>query len=142
MADSPAELAPKTAPTPNASVQPRLVRIHATPDGESHMQVLTVSPDAGALPLTGMTARSYSPTHVAWHTAPQRQFAINLTGELEVEVSDGDKLRVGPGDLMLMDDTVGKGHVTRLLGPVTCLFIRPPDDFDVVAWARGEAKGS
>ena len=69
--------------------------------------------------------------------APQRQFAINLTGELEVEVSDGARRRLGPGDLVLLEDTHGKGHVTRLLEPVTCLFIRVEEDFDVEAWANG-----
>ena len=135
-------MAPETpqttiAPLPNASTQPRLLRVHATPDGESHLQDLTVSPEAGLLPLIGLTARSYNPSHVSWHVAPQRQFAINLTGELEVEVSDGERRRIGPGDLVMLEDTHGKGHVTRLIGPVTCLFIRVDGDFDVEAWAAG-----
>ena len=133
--------APTTTPAPtlNAGVQPRLLRVHAGPDGESHLQDISVSADAGLLPLTGLTARSYNPSQVAWHVAPQRQFAINLTGELEVEVSDGSRRRLGPGDLVMLEDTHGKGHVTRLLEPVTCLFIRVADDFDVEAWARGGA---
>jgi hypothetical protein len=126
-----------TAPVPNAATRPRLLHVHATADGESHLQELTVSPDAGLLPLAGLTARSYNPSEVAWHVAPQRQFAINLTGELEVEVSDGARRRIGPGDLVLLEDTYGKGHVTRLLSPVTCLFLRVEGDFDVEAWAAG-----
>ncbi len=133
-ADPPVEHA---APIPNAGVRPRLLRVYADADGESHLEELEVSPDAAMLPLTGLTARSYNPTNVAWHVAPQRQFAINLTGELEVEVSDGEKRRIGPGDLVLLDDVEGRGHITRLLGPVTCLFIRPEDGFDARAWARG-----
>jgi len=125
-----------TAPVLNAGTQPRLLRVHVTPDGESHLQDLPVSPDAGMLPLTGMTARSYNPSNVSWHVAPQRQFAINLTGALEVEVSDGARRRLGPGDLVFLEDTHGKGHVTRLLEPVTCLFIRVDGDFDVEAWAK------
>jgi len=128
-----------SAPVLNAATQPRLLRVHATPEGESHLQDLRVSPDAGLLPLAGLTARSYNPSEVAWHIAPQRQFAINLTGELEVEVSDGERRRIGPGDLVLLDDTYGKGHVTRLLSPVTCLFLRVEGDFDVEAWAAGAA---
>ena len=126
-------------PTANAGVQPRLLRVHATPDGESHLQDLTVSADAGVLPLAGLTARSYNPSQVSWHVAPQRQFAINLTGELEVEVSDGARRRLGPGDLVFLEDIYGKGHVTRLLEPVTCLFIQVAKDFDVEAWTKGAA---
>ena len=142
MAVMPDHLAPKTAPTPNADVKPRLLRCYADAAGETHLEVLEISPDAGMLPLEGLTARSYNPTNVGWHKAPQRQFAINLSGDLQVEVTDGTKRKVGPGDLVLLDDIVGKGHITRLLGAVTCLFIRVPDGVDVAAWARGElAKG-
>ncbi len=135
MADTPT---PATSALLNAGVLPRLFRIYATPDGESHMEQLAVAASAGVLPLTGLTARSYSPTAVTWHVAPQRQFAINLTGELEAEVSDGSRQRFGPGDLVFLEDTIGKGHVTRLLEPVTCIFIHVEGDFDVAAWAAGK----
>ena len=134
----PAWAAAVAAPIPNADVQPRLLRVYATPDGETHLQELSVSPKATMIPLIDMNARSYNPSNVAWHHAPQRQFAINLTGDLEVEVSDGTKRHVGPGDLVLLDDTQGKGHITLLLSPVTCLFIRVADGFDAEKWAAGE----
>ena len=129
-----------TAPVQNASVRPRLLHVYATPDGESHIEEISVSPKAGDLPLTALRALSYSPTNVTWHNAPSRQFAINLTGVLEVELSDGTKRRIGPGDLVLLEDTTGKGHVTRLVSPVTCLFIRVADNFDVKKWAAGESQ--
>jgi hypothetical protein len=44
-----------------------------------------------------------------WHPAPRRQYLIVLTGELEVKVSDGD---------VLLEDTWGKGHVSRVIGDV------------------------
>ncbi len=39
---------------------------------------------------------------------------------------------------MFLEDTHGKGHITRLLGPVTALFIKAADGFDIRAWAKGE----
>jgi hypothetical protein len=57
-----------------------------------------------------------------------------------VEVSDGSKRKIGPGDLVYLEDTTGKGHITRLLSPVTALFIQPPAGADIRAWAKGEAK--
>ena len=134
-----------TAETPEASVAvpidntdtpPRLLHVYATPDGESHIREITVSAEAGSFPLSGLTARSYNPSHVDWHVAPRRQFAINLTGELRVETSDGDTRRIGPGDLVLLEDTHGRGHVTRLLGPVTCVFLHVDGDVDVLKWAN------
>ncbi len=129
-----------TAPIANAAVQPRLLHVYATADGESHIEEISVAPAAGTLPLTGLRAISYQPNKVNWHLAPQPQFAINLTGNLQVETSDGDKRKVGPGDLVYLEDTHGKGHITRLLSPVTALFIRPVDGFDLKAWAKGEQK--
>jgi hypothetical protein len=51
-----------------------------------------------------------------WHPTPRRQFIIVLTGGLEVEVSDGEMRRFGPGSVILVEDTDGKGHVSRVLG--------------------------
>ena len=137
-ADTPAQTV--TAPIANTGVQPRLFHVYATPDGESHLEQLSVAPTAGTLPLTGLRAISYKPNKVDWHLAPRPQFAINLTGELQVETSDGSKHKIGPGDLVYLEDTHGKGHITRLLNPVTALFIIPPDGLDIRAWAKGELK--
>ena len=40
------------------------------------------------------------------------------------------------GDLVYLEDTTGKGHVTRLGGAVTNLFIPVQPDFDVLAWVE------
>ncbi len=128
------------APISNPDQQPQLFHVYATPDGESHLEVIKVSPNAGNLPLTHLRAISYRPNKVDWHNAPAPQFAINLTGELQVELSDGEKHKIGPGDLVFLEDTKGKGHITRLLGPVTALFIVPPAGFDIRKWAAGEQK--
>jgi quercetin dioxygenase-like cupin family protein len=50
------------------------------------------------------------------HPAPHRQFLILLSGKAEVETGDGMIKRFGPGDIVLLEDTVGKGHITRNLG--------------------------
>ena len=50
-----------------------------------------------------------------WHPSPRRQLYINLGGRLEAKVADGETRRVGPGDIVLLEDLTGKGHVTRVL---------------------------
>jgi quercetin dioxygenase-like cupin family protein len=124
----------------SAPVEARIIRVYATPDGESHIEDLVISPDAGPIDITQMTAGVYrgsGATAPDWHTAPRRQFAINMSGELEVEITNGTRRRIGAGDLVFLEDITGKGHVTRALGPITNLFLHVPPDFDVVAWARG-----
>ena len=122
-----------------SSAEAKVVRVYATPDGGSRVEELTISPDAKPVDITRMTASVYRGSGVRapdWHTAPRKQFAINMTGELEVEVTDGTRRRIG-SDLVYLEDLTGKGHVTRALGPITNVFLHVPDDFDVVAWAAG-----
>jgi quercetin dioxygenase-like cupin family protein len=56
-----------------------------------------------------------------WHPAPRRQVFAFLSGEIEVEASDGERRRFVPGDCLLMEDTAGKGHATRNTGRVEVL---------------------
>src|SRR3989304_1225474 len=56
-----------------------------------------------------------------WHPAPQRQFVIILSGQLEIGFEDGSKKVFGPGDARLVEDTTGKGHTTIALGGVPCI---------------------
>jgi hypothetical protein len=51
-----------------------------------------------------------------WHPAPKRQFFCCLKGELELTVGDGEKRRFKAGDVFLLEDTVGNGHTTRVIG--------------------------
>jgi hypothetical protein len=118
----------------------KVIRVYATPDGGSRVEELTISPDAKPIDITRMTAGAYrgsGATAPDWHTAPRKQFAINMTGELEVELSDGTRRKIG-SDLVFLEDLTGKGHVTRALGPITNVFLHVPVDFDVVAWAAGK----
>ena len=51
-----------------------------------------------------------------WHPAPRRQFAIITQGTVEVTAGDGEARRFGPGDIVLLEDTTGTGHQTRVIG--------------------------
>jgi quercetin dioxygenase-like cupin family protein len=65
-----------------------------------------------------------------WHPAPRRQVFVFLSGEIEVEASDGQRRRFLPGDCLLMEDTTGKGHATRNVGTgeVLMAVTQLPDD--------------
>jgi quercetin dioxygenase-like cupin family protein len=56
-----------------------------------------------------------------WHPAPQRQFVVILSGQLEIGFEDGSKKIFGPGDARLVEDTVGNGHTTIALGAEPCI---------------------
>jgi hypothetical protein len=129
------------AQTKDAAPHARLIRIYSKSNGDSAVETLEIAANAGPIPVTQMTAGAYggAARPPAWHLAPRKQFAINMTGDLEVEISGGGRQKIGAGDLVFLEDLSGQGHVTRALGPVTNLFIHVEDSFDVVAWARGSA---
>jgi quercetin dioxygenase-like cupin family protein len=56
-----------------------------------------------------------------WHPAPQRQFVVILSGQLEIGFEHGPKKIFGPGDARLVEDTIGKGHTTIALGNEPCI---------------------
>ncbi len=112
-----------------------ITRIFTGPDGLSHAEDIELKLNqhgvADMLKATGAEFSRRPPTPGAdtnnksatpsdskeWHTGPARQFVITLTGNSEVEVSGGVHIAAGPGHINLIEDTTGKGHVTRNFGP-------------------------
>ena len=108
---------------------PTIWRVYSGKDGESHLEqvALDMKPfkdhegsygEASAMQSTsGIAFRVAPPGYVLdWHCAPRRQYSISLSGVAEIEVGDGAKARVGPGDVVLAEDLTGRGHVTRVIG--------------------------
>jgi len=60
------------------------------------------------------------------HPAPARQFLALMSSMVEMETTDGTVRRLGPGDLVLLEDTSGKGHVTRNIGDGYAIFLVIP----------------
>src|SRR5512135_1221221 len=98
------------------------LRLYSTPDGESHFEDVAFElSDTGAagvltptIPVTGSAFRGWPAGYFNdWHAAPRRQLVVRLTGVAEATTSDGETRRMGPGDIVLVEDTTGKGHQTR-----------------------------
>ena len=67
------------------------------------------------LPVTGAELhRGAAGSVLDWHTGPARQYIITLSGRGEIEVAGGKKVPVYPGHIELIEDTTGKGHITRV----------------------------
>lgn len=121
----------------------KYVRLFSDLEGQSHFEEVEMplsavdyAPPAPPFDLSTPipTARCLFCTvpagwHGNWHPTPRRQFFLPLSGELEVEVSDGDVRRFGPGSVVLLEDVTGQGHVTRVVvgAPVLAAFIQLPD---------------
>ena len=106
----------------------KCLRIYATPDGESHFGEVeiptgqvSVHPDATPFEVSASYPASRIrftkiPTgmrQVEWHTVPDRVLTVRLDGSVEYETSDGEVRTVPAGTFVLVEDTHGKGHLSR-----------------------------
>jgi len=48
-----------------------------------------------------------------FHNAPAKQYIALMDGVIEIETSLGDIRQFHPGDVLLVEDTTGKGHRSR-----------------------------
>lgn len=100
-----------------------VTRIYETPDGESHFGTIEVELEEGGeigrlsalYPAAGLIFRETPPGYdYDWHRAPARQYIVLLDGE--IEVGSGERRRFSGGDILLVEDTNGRGHRTRTIG--------------------------
>lgn len=108
----------------------KITRIYEDEAGESHFDEIeeagverrnhadyTRAIDAYGLVFKESQAMGDEPALGEWHRAPRRQYVLFLAGETEIEVSDGEKRIITAGDVLLVEDTNGKGHRNRRLNP-------------------------
>ncbi len=112
----------------------KVVRIYTGSDNRSHFEDLQIPlSDSGQIGFmseltkaTGVVFRETSGDYnYDFHTAPRRQYVVNLEGEVEIEVGDGSKRILRAGDVLLAEDTTGQGHISRAVSgkPRKSLFI-------------------
>jgi uncharacterized cupin superfamily protein len=95
--------------------------IYTGADGQSHAEQVEMMLNGNVSDMMKATGVEFSrrPPGPAsdWHVGPRRQFVITLSGRAEIEVAGGQKVSIGPGHINLIEDTTGKGHTTRNIGP-------------------------
>ena len=111
-----------------------ITHLFTGPDGQTHAEEIEAkfAPGSGndvykLLANAGAELHRAPPGRVSdWHTAPRRQYVITLSGHGELEVTGGKKIAVGPGNIELVEDTTGKGHITRVTGSEERVTIQVP----------------
>jgi hypothetical protein len=112
-------------------------RIYADSTGASHfsdeemrLAMVDFAPPLPPVAATRPTAATNfvvisvpSGSEADWHPVPRRQVNVILSGEVEVEVSDGEVRRFGPGSWILGEDTWGSGHITRVVSSEAVSFL-------------------
>jgi hypothetical protein len=111
-----------------------VVRIYTGSDNRSHFEDIKIPLKSTGkigfisdlMKATGVVFRETGGDYnYDFHTAPRRQYVVNLEGEVEIEVGDGTKRILRSGDVLLAEDTTGQGHISRAVAgkPRKSLFI-------------------
>lgn len=120
----------------------KYTRLYATPDGSSRFEVVEIEFTqidyvASAPPLSlskFAAATQYGFMQAAagwesdWHASAGRNFFVVISGEWEVTASDGAVRRFRAGDLLLVEDTSGQGHKSRVISDSVAVMVEPADD--------------
>jgi hypothetical protein len=103
----------------------KVTRIYTGDDGESYFEDVEIpleriSPGGRLSESVAVRSLIFRETdgdyNLDFHCAPRRQYVVNLTGSVEIETGPGDKRLLGPGSILLAEDTTGKGHISRAVG--------------------------
>jgi quercetin dioxygenase-like cupin family protein len=108
----------------------KYTRLYSDEQGESHFEDCEINfePVDFAPPAPPLDISVFGPVeHCSilrakpgwkgdWHPAPFRQLHFYLSGEIEAETSDGEIRRIKTGGIALVEDTLGKGHKSRVEG--------------------------
>jgi quercetin dioxygenase-like cupin family protein len=102
----------------------RIHNLYVDAHGETHFRDIEVKwtkegpggKMSDTLKATGIIFRQTPGSYdYAWHPAPRRQYIINLDGGVEITASDGEKRVIGAGEVLLVEDTHGKGHTSKAI---------------------------
>jgi len=118
-------------------------RLVPTADGGSRLEPIEVpvllrdfAPPAqafGVSSLSAATQTGFLHLPAGWvgelHPSPIRMWIFVLEGQMHFEASNGEARQISPGNALLLEDTVGRGHSSRVVGPLaaTLAVVRLPE---------------
>ncbi len=100
----------------------RIHNLYEDEHGESHWRDIEVEwteqtvggPASSRMPATGVIFRQMPVTYdLDWHVAPRRQYVVHLDGDALITASDGESRIIGAGEVLLVEDVTGKGHLSQ-----------------------------
>lgn len=107
----------------------KFIHVYAIPDGESHWEPLPIEfIDGGRRTelqqATGVRFISRETgDFLDFHPVGSPQYVVYLDVRVEIGLSDGTSVINEPGDVMFVEDTIGRGHTSRTLQGGVCAFV-------------------
>lgn len=106
------------------------LRLYSDEAGESHFGPVHIdlAPSSSATPVAPFSVsepvaasrHGFLCLPGAWvgglHRSPLRMWIFGLQGQMEFEATDGERHTIAAGSALLLEDTTGKGHLSRVVG--------------------------
>ena len=102
----------------------KVTRVYSDKNGNSQFENIDIelfdNGEIGQLSknidVKSLQFRKVSPNYdYDFHHAPQKQYIVLLDGGVEITTSLGETRQFQTGEILLMEDTTGKGHKTKNL---------------------------
>ena len=102
----------------------RIHNLFTDENGETHFRDIEIEwknegpggKTSDTLPATGIIFRETQGSYdLDWHPAPRRQYIINLDAGVQITASDGEARIIAAGEVILVEDTHGKGHLSKAI---------------------------
>ena len=103
----------------------RIHNLYTDENRESHFRDIEVeweeernfSKYSRKMPATGIIFRETSGDYdLDWHPAPRRQYIVHLDAGAKLTASDGETRIIDAGEIILVEDIDGKGHLSQSVG--------------------------
>jgi hypothetical protein len=100
----------------------RVHNLYEDENGQSHwrdIEIQWVQETPGGrlsapIPVSALIFRETPPSYdLDWHPAPRRQYIVNLVGGVQLTASDGEARVIEAGEVILVEDISGKGHLSK-----------------------------
>jgi uncharacterized cupin superfamily protein len=100
----------------------RIANLYTDKNGESHFRDIEVewaterrgSKLSDRRPATAVIFRQTPADYkLDFHPAPWRQYIVNLDASVKLTASDGESRIIKAGEVVLVEDTTGKGHMSE-----------------------------
>src|SRR4051794_15030713 len=114
----------------------RIHNLYVDDNGESLFRTIDIEmtdrgPDGtppGGLPAPALFFRTTpADWFFDWHPATRRQYVINLDAPNQITASDGETRIIGVGEIILIEDVHGKGHLSQAVGQMRRSVMIPID---------------
>ena len=130
-----AKILPPGTIVPRTTKEPKILRMY---QGDDNLSYFSPMPEmfpaplnqwSAPRPLTGFRFMCWEDGFIDFHPEVINNCGIFLSGELELETSDGSTEILHAGDVCLGQDTTGEGHIDRARGAThTFLIVMETED--------------